>query len=82
MGIGSRRAAGGGGFFAYPVVVENEFVAVGGEQVGGRLLDAQTDECRELNRHEKAQVAQALARVHESLDVHLAALKTEIARLQ
>src|SRR5574340_1257597 len=47
-----------------------------------RLEALETDARRELNRREKALVAQAPALVRESLDNHLAALKQEIARLQ
>jgi len=47
-----------------------------------RLEALETDARRELNRREKALVAQAPALVRESLDNHLAALKQEITRLQ
>lgn len=47
-----------------------------------RLEALETDARRELNRREKALVAQAPSLVHESLDNHLAALKAEIGRLQ
>jgi len=47
-----------------------------------RLEALEMDARRELNRREKALVAQAPALVRESLDIHLAALNREIARLQ
>jgi len=47
-----------------------------------RLEALETDARRELNRREKALVAQAPALVRESLDNHLATLKGEIVRLQ
>ena len=47
-----------------------------------RLEALETDARRELNRREKALVAQAPALVQESLDNHLASLRQEITRLQ
>ena len=47
-----------------------------------RLEALETDARRELNRREKALVAQAPALVQESLDNHLASLGKEITRLQ
>lgn len=47
-----------------------------------RLEALETDARRELNRREKALVAQAPALVQESLDNHLASLSQEITRLQ
>lgn len=47
-----------------------------------RLEALEADARRELNRREKALVAQAPALVQESLDNHLASLGKEIARLQ
>lgn len=47
-----------------------------------RLEALETDVRRELNRQEKATVSGVPVPVQQSLDAHLAVLKTEIARLQ
>lgn len=47
-----------------------------------RLEALETDVRRELNRQEKAMVSGVPVPVQQSLDAHLAVLKTEIARLQ